>query len=383
MNRYIEIVYDNSGSMKSSAGKKIKYEIAQELFEKEILPLIALPDDEVVLRCLGDNCNYGMSISYSLTSAYGTDRKAMLAYIKGIAHEKSTPLFYTIADAIEACRSKNAAQHLIFVLTDGDDTCNVKIEDVIGSDLIARYVRFYNVLLVQLAVDSPLSSNNLTAMTSYLGGQSIQLNSDDSIIAMRTTIRKGLQQSGFSTAIPLSHCYRKTEGPDLSWAEIESRDISFHQALLLYQKDYLSWKPDWSKNISATDFSELEFLTGLCYKTALPDTLCAAMLAQLKKPYYYSHDCIYWDFKTARWKYFIPQNQLHRLENPEVLIQDKISIEDNQDFEEKNQSFDSQKIYEVVEGGLIDSCFALKETERKARVKTLKNGDLVQFKRTV
>ena len=36
MKRYIEIVYDNSGSMKNRVGNKLKYEIAQELFEKKI-----------------------------------------------------------------------------------------------------------------------------------------------------------------------------------------------------------------------------------------------------------------------------------------------------------------------------------------------------------
>jgi hypothetical protein len=36
MKRYIEIVYDNSGSMENRVGNKLKYEIAQELFEKEI-----------------------------------------------------------------------------------------------------------------------------------------------------------------------------------------------------------------------------------------------------------------------------------------------------------------------------------------------------------
>ena len=50
MKRYIEIVYDNSGSMNNRIGNKRKFEIAQELFEKEILPTIALENDEVVLE---------------------------------------------------------------------------------------------------------------------------------------------------------------------------------------------------------------------------------------------------------------------------------------------------------------------------------------------
>jgi hypothetical protein len=52
MKRYIEIVYDNSGSMENriAVNGKIKYEIAQELFEKDILPIIGKKGDTVVLR---------------------------------------------------------------------------------------------------------------------------------------------------------------------------------------------------------------------------------------------------------------------------------------------------------------------------------------------
>ena len=46
------------------------------------------------------------------------------------------------------------------------------------------------------------------------------------------------------------------------------------------------------------------------------------MLKQLKKPYYYSHDCIFWDFQSARWKYFKEQNQFIQFDNPEALFDD-------------------------------------------------------------
>ena len=38
--------------MTGHIGNKTKYEIAQELFEKEILPTVAMKGDEVVLRLL-------------------------------------------------------------------------------------------------------------------------------------------------------------------------------------------------------------------------------------------------------------------------------------------------------------------------------------------
>lgn len=322
MKRYIEIVYDNSSSMNDMIGRKTKYHIAQELFEKEILPTVALPGDQVMLRLLGNDCRYGMSSEESLTDQYGTNRAAMLERIKTISHDTSTPLFYTIYDAIAACRNERADQYLIFVLTDGDDTCGRNIEDIIDQDLIDKYVKFYNVLLVQLAVESKISSNNLTAFTSYLGGQTIALNKGESLSDMRNTMRKALRISGFSSELPLEHCYDSQPGSDKSWTEIESLGIDFHQALLLYNKDMLSWKPAMRKKVSALQLAELQFLFGLIFKSGMPDALVLTMLAQLKKPYYYSHDCIYWDFSAARWKYFIPQNPLHQMENPDAKYED-------------------------------------------------------------
>jgi hypothetical protein len=149
MKRYIEIVYDNSGSMTDHIGNRTKYEIAQELFEKEILPSVAMKGDEVVLRLLRKECESEKSHAESLTIQYGTNRKAMLSRIKTINHDQSTPLFYTIYDSIEACKKETADQYLIFVLTDGDDTCGVKIEELIDQDIIDKYVKFYKVLLVQ------------------------------------------------------------------------------------------------------------------------------------------------------------------------------------------------------------------------------------------
>ena len=66
MKRYIEIVYDNSGSMNGHVGNRRKYEVAQELFEKEILPTIGLNGDQVVLRLLRTGCVNTLSIGETL-----------------------------------------------------------------------------------------------------------------------------------------------------------------------------------------------------------------------------------------------------------------------------------------------------------------------------
>jgi hypothetical protein len=381
MKRYIEIVYDNSGSMTDMIGNNRKYEIAQQLFEKEILPTVALRGDEVVLRLLRRDCYSEKSHADSLTRSFGTNRKAMLARIKAISHDQSTPLFYTIQDAVEACKREHADQHLIFVLTDGDDTCRVKIEDLIDQDLIDKYVRFYKVLLVQLAVDSTISSNNLTALTSYLGGQSVVLGRNESGASMRTKMKRALNSSGFSLKLPLEHCYEKQPGFDRSWEELDSMEIDFHQALLLFHKGMLSWQPDDSKLVSALQLAELKFLYGLYFKTAVPEDLVLTMLAQLKKPYYYSHDCIYWDFAMARWKYFIPQNKINQLDNPNARYEDGLG--DVGAFNKANnklETYDNYQTYKVeLDNSLAPQFVLIPQGEMDSNV-VLQPGDMVRFK---
>jgi hypothetical protein len=380
MKRYIEIVYDNSGSMTNHIGNKKKYEIAQELFEKEILPTVAMKGDEVVLRLLRKGCESEISHAESLTLQYGTNRKAMLSKIKTINHDQSTPLFYTIYDSINACKKETADQYLIFVLTDGDDTCDVKINELIDQDLIDKYVKFYKVLLVQLAIDSKISSNNLTALTSYLGGQTVVLGRNDSGSTMRNKMKKALNSSGFSLKLPLEHCYENQPGFEKSWEELESMGIDFHQALLLYNKDVLSWLPESSKQVSSLELAELNFLFGLYFKSGMPDGLVLTMLAQLKKPYYYSHDCIYWDFATARWKYFIPQNIINQMENPYASDDDGINaIIENNDYLRRLDTYDDYQVYKVELGETIEHSYVLRPKGIGDWSIELKPGDLVKF----
>ena len=381
MKRYIEIVYDNSGSMTDHIGNRTKYEIAQELFEKEILPSVAMKGDEVVLRLLRKECESEKSHAESLTIQYGTNRKAMLSRIKTINHDQSTPLFYTIYDSIEACKKETADQYLIFVLTDGDDTCGVKIEELIDQDIIDKYVKFYKVLLVQLAIDSKTSSNNLTALTSYLGGQTVVLGRNDSGSTMRNKMKKALNSSGFSLKLPLEHCYENQPGFEKTWEELESIGIDFHQALLLYNKDLLSWLPESSKQVSALELAELKFLFGLYFKSGIPDGLALTMLAQLKKPYYYSHDCIYWDFATARWKYFIPQNIINQMENPDARNEDGVNdMKVNNHFRDRLEIYDDYQVYEVEFGETIAPSYILRPKGKGDWSIELKAGDLIKFK---
>jgi hypothetical protein len=383
MKRYIEIVYDNSGSMNDRVGNKKKYEIAQELFEKDILPSIGLRGDQVVLRLLRNGCEDSVSIVETLPN----QRNLMLNRIKGINHDQSTPLFYTVFDSVEACRNIRADEYLIFVLTDGDDTCGVRIEDLIDEDTLKKYVRFYKVLLVQLAVNSPISRNNLTAFTNALGGQAISLDSSDSIPQMRKKLKSALNVSGFTNKFPLEHCFDKLPGFDLAWVDIEEGGINFHQAMLLYQKGLLTWMPDFNLGVSTLQFAELHFLFSLLFKSGIPEDLLKTMLSQLKKPYYYSFDCIYWDFANARWRYFIQQNQIEQLPNEEARFDDYPERNKMREFDRDNTYYKEGEIYDVELTPTDIPTFQLIKddlTNSKTRPKIidLYEGDRIKFKRS-
>jgi hypothetical protein len=381
MKRYIEIVYDNSGSMNARIGNKTKYEIAQELFEKDILPVIGLRGDHVVLRLLRNGCEDSISNAETLPN----QRNLMLNRIKAINHDQSTPLFYTVFDSVEACRNIIADEYLIFVLTDGDDTCGTRIEQLIDENTLKKYVRFYKVLLVQLDVDSPISRNNLTAFTNALGGQAISLDSTDSIAQMRRKLKMALNVSGFSNKLPVEHCFDSLPGFDLTWEEIENSGISFHQAMLLSQKGLLSWIPDMTLNVTTLQNAELKFLFSLLYKSGIPEDLAKTMLSQLKKPYYYSYDCIYWDFAAARWRYFPQQNQIQQLPNRDAKFDDFPEKNKGKELDRNNTLYSEHEIYRVELAPTIAPAFQLVKDNSldfdiKPKTKVLKDGDRVIFR---
>jgi hypothetical protein len=383
MKRYIEIVYDNSGSMNFTVAGKKKYEIAQELFEKDILPTIGLRGDHVVLRLLRNGCKDAKSYAQTLPN----QRNIMLSKIKEISHDQSTPLFYTVFDAVESCRSVIADEYLIFVLTDGDDTCNVKISDLIDDATLSKYASKYykgKFLLVQLAIDSLISKNNLTALSNAIGGQTISLDSSDSITAMRIKLKSALNVSGFVNKFPLEHCFNKLPGFDLAWEEIEESGIDFHQAMLIYEKGFLTWAPAYTIGVSSLQFAELRFLYSLLFKSGIPEDLVKTMLSQLKKPYYYSFDCIYWDFASARWRYFIPQNQVQQLPNREAKDEDNPVAGKMPEFDNNSTLYIQDRIYRVEYPPMYKPVYQLVQENTEAIVKkpvVLNEGDRVIFKR--
>jgi hypothetical protein len=104
------------------------------------------------------------------------------------------------------------------------------------------------------------------------------------------------------------------------------------------------------------------------------------MFAQLKLPYYYRHDCIYWDFLIARWKYFKPQNFVQQIDNPEALNEGK-PLKDNKQNRNK-ELFNDHDIYIVKYGETLQPTFQLTlvNTEINRKIKTLHIGEQVMFK---
>ena len=120
MGRYIEIIFDDSGSMNEFVNDEPKHIIAKRLFKEKIIPKLDLKNDRVYLRTLSSSCERGFSIASRLP----IENLEMIYKIESISCHNSTPLYYTIKDSIDACKKSGAKENHIFILTDGDDTCS-------------------------------------------------------------------------------------------------------------------------------------------------------------------------------------------------------------------------------------------------------------------
>jgi hypothetical protein len=301
--RYIEIVFDDSSSMKGYLNGEPKHAIAKRLFDQQILLSIALPENTIVLRLLRDNCN-GTSYAQSLNNDY----KSLSNAINGIDRfDKGTPLYYTIKDSIVACKDTTANEYHIFVLTDGGDTCNVAMDQIISKE-DNKYIKQYNVntLLVQFAIQNNVTANNLSGFAQYIGGTSVSIGSGNntSFADMASVLKKAIISTGLANDEPLPHCFENAVGDIITWADAAKKGISLHWATVLFKEGLLSWDPNLRSHILPLQWKELWFLHTIFNVSAIPMALGKAMLSKLIKPYYYSHDCIYWDFVKARWQYF-------------------------------------------------------------------------------
>ena len=118
MKRYIEIVFDNSGSMGANmANGKSRLENAKTLFKEEIMPDLNFLEDVVAVRTLRNGCD-GMSYAKKVHS-----QNELVQQVDSLIASGGTPLYNTVKDALNACKNQIGVDKIVFVLTDGDDTC--------------------------------------------------------------------------------------------------------------------------------------------------------------------------------------------------------------------------------------------------------------------
>jgi hypothetical protein len=144
--------------------------------------------------------------------------------------------------------------------------------------------------------------------------------------------------------------------------------------------------PDFNLGVSTLQFAELHFLFSLLFKSGIPEDLLKTMLSQLKKPYYYSFDCIYWDFANARWRYFIQQNQIEQLPNEEARFDDYPERNKMREFDSNNSYYEEDEIYRVELAPTDAPAFQLikddlEDCEIAPVTINLFAGDLIVFKR--
>lgn len=388
---YFEIVFDDSGSMDTSLAGSTRLNVAKHLFEKEIFPLID-NNTEVAVRLLRNECG-GESDYHN----FGKNRLECLRFIRGIYATKGTPLFNTMKDALETTLGSGANDKTIFVLTDGEDTCGLPIDSVL-TKAEQQYFKQINVILAQFAVSGSYAVNQLSHLANTIGAKTFNFasNADATMSSIRTELKTALNVIGMNKNEPLRHCFEEMYGDLVYWKDIEAMGIQLHQARVLYDEHFLSWKPEHTIRVNPLQLAELKFLFGIRFKTGIGIEMMRTMLSQLIKPYYYNSNCIYWHFEEARWKYF-PQPApivVEKVVEKEVPVE--VIKEIYHDISDKNSDSEwySKKAYYMVSSELdwnnnrvnnyadvLDSDhFKLKQCDRdKSKIVVIHEGDILKY----
>lgn len=384
MRRYVEIIFDDSGSMNSALQGEPKHIIAKRLFKEKIIPKLNLKTDAVYLRTLSSSCGVGYSRAIQLEN----DITKITNIIDAISCTKDTPLYYTIKDSIDACKNVNAEEKHIFILTDGDDTCFKMPEAILGNDFLKIKNQLnLKTILVQFAISSSITKNNLTAFSQIIGATNVIIESNEikDLAIMDKKISKALIRSGLNTDVKFPHCDTLNSEAFCKLGDL--LDYDFYLVQLLHMEKFLSWKPTLRKWLSASQFMELEFLYALRFRNNIPENQVRQMLLQLQKPYQYSFDCIYWDFKARTWKYFPEMTKLETLPNPDARLEDYAEMEFLDRMEEKDNSselYEERQCYIVKHQGANeikrDGFYLLKSNlPTEIRPLTVKEGDRIEF----
>jgi hypothetical protein len=385
MSRYIEIIFDNSGSMTSIEKGKPRHVLAKEIFNEVVIPQLGKRGDEMVLRTLRKGCN-GLS---SINKFY---KKRQLKECIDDIHDfnNNTPLYLTIKDSIKACSNSDKTDKFIFILTDGDDNCGGSLESVLTKEELRLKDKYNtNVILVQFAITSNISQNNLTSLSQKLNAQNVIIGQKDlgNSKKIATKLNRAFINSGIDKTSKLDHCLDNVNDANKIIDDLELLELlgefDFYLTELLHKEKLLSWKPNIKKKITPIQMLELEFVYTLRFKNNLPETLVKQMLSKLKSPYIYSHDCIYWDFKARKWKYHKKDNELKIIDNPDAFNDDnKEKLHDSFDDEPK-QLFSINQPYKVVLNKNTNMpTFSINEISKRQQdrdARTLRDGDFICF----
>ena len=381
-NRYIEIVFDNSGSMGTimESGKS-RLETAKQLFREEILPSIDWQNDSVFLRTLRSGCENLSEVKK------GFNKDSLEHMIQALRPEGGTPLYNTVKDALNASKRAIADEKVIFVLTDGEDTCGFS-NSLNFTEEELRYVKTLNVILIKYAIENAITNANLDWFASKIGAQTFSVGASGraDFSSMRADLRNGLGNAGFVTG-SIRNVAPVYPNYTLSWGELNNRGIQIYQAELLFNEGFLSWKPESNKPLEGKQWSELLFLWSLRFLNGLPAEIVRAMLLHLPRPYAFSQSGMYWDFQKTRW--ITPEAKpAQRLPNPEAKMQDNLNVK-NREIE-ADKLYDEDVYYEVhqlrQENIAGTPGYKLEKWRCKtdilvkpSKTKKLKEGDVVQF----
>lgn len=382
MGRYIEIIFDDSGSMNEFVNDEPKHIIAKRLFKEKIIPKLDLKKDHVFLRTLSSDCIKGKSTAIQLDN----NISKMMNIIDSVLCHNSTPLYYTIKDSIDACNNSGANENHIFILTDGDDTCSALPEHILGNDFLKIKDQInLNTILLQFAIESPITRNNLTSFSQKIGATNIVINSNELIDfdIIEKRLNKAFIKSGLDKTGKFPHCDVKDSS---NFYQLEHYpEYDFYLVELLYSEKLLKWKPSLKKWIDSYQKMELDFLYTLRFRNCLPESQVKQMLFQLQKPYCYSFDCIYWDFKERAWKYFPEIPEVNLLPNPDAMNADnpreELYLENSFDKEKFNSnSYRVRLKNDIIDNDIIESYILEDYNYDVIDPIILRDNDIVQFR---
>jgi hypothetical protein len=387
--KYFEIVFDNSASMREDLAGSTRIKVAKDLFLNDILPSV---DQNTLLavRLLRQECS-GTS-TYKFFGAKVNDCVSFIIGIQPIG--RRTPLYNTMKDALQTTSSQQASERTIFVLTDGGDNCGLSVDQVLTVEE-RKWFKQINVILAQFTVSEGAQVNELSHFANTIGARTFSFGNDPNmdVEAIRSELKVELQKAGLAGKGKLNHCFENLSGDSIPWAQIELMGFNFHQAMVLYQEDCLSWLPDLLKNVSPIQLAELKFLYGIRFASGISSAVMKAMLDQLQKPYYYSSNCIYWHFEEARWKYF-PQPAPIVVEKEVEKVVEKVVYQQQEYDRNRHKVYHENACYLVIAPSDFDKnsyslnfesssqndlAFTLEESDCTKDTIVLWPGDVVTF----